>query len=224
MSDIIREVDEELRRERMFGIWRDYGAWIVMAAVALVLAVAAWRGYEWYQARESAKIGASFEEALRLMGDGKTREAEQAFAAIASEASRGYRALARFGQAAEAGRTDPKAGAAAFDTLADDRSLDQAMRDAARLRAAMLLVDVAPASEVAARLEPLMARDSTFRHSARELMALARFKAGELDAARKLVFEIMLDPETPPLARNRAQLLLALMGGGAPAASVPATQ
>jgi hypothetical protein len=222
MSDIIREVDEELRRERLFRIWRDYGAYIVMAAVALVLAVAAWRGYEWYAARESAKTGAAFEEALRLMGDGKSREAEEAFAKIAGAARRGYRALARFGQAAEAARTDPKAGAAAYDALGEDRSLDSAMRDAARLRAAMLLVDVASVAEVAARLEPLMAKDSTFRHSARELLAVARFKAGELDAARKLVFEIMLDPETPPLARNRAQLLLALMGAGA--APAPATQ
>ncbi len=224
MSDIIREVDEDLRRERIMRIWRDYGAFIVMAAVALVLAVAAWRGYEWYQARESAKTGATFEEALRLMGDGKTKEAEEAFAKIAREAPRGYRTLARFGQAAETGRTDPRAGAAAFDALAEDRSLDQVMRDAARLRAAMLLVDVAPVSEVAGRLEPLIAKESTFRHSARELLALARFKAGELDAARKLVFEIMLDPETPPLARNRAQLLLALMGGGAGAVPAPATQ
>jgi hypothetical protein len=223
MSDIIREVDEELRRDRLMRIWRDYGAYIVAAAVLLVLAVAAWRGYEWYQAREAAKVGTSFEEALRLMGDGKTREAEEAFAKIAGEAPRGYRALARFGQAAEAGRNDPKAGAAAFDALADDRALDQAMRDAARLRAAMLLVDVAQVPEIATRLEPLLAKDSTFRHSAREVMALARFKAGELDAARKLVFEIMLDPETPPFARNRAQLLLALMGGPS-AAPAPATQ
>jgi hypothetical protein len=221
MSDIIREVDEELRRERLARIWQDYGVYIVAAAVALVLAVAGFRAWQWYDARESARVGVRLEEALKLVADNKPREAEEAFAAIVRDAPSGYRVLARFGVAAEIGRRDPKAGAAAFDAIAADAP-DAASRDLARLRAGMLLVDVAPAAEIATRLAPLM-KDSPFRHGAREIVALSRYKAGEVEAARRLVFEIMLDPETPAQERNRAQLLLALLGGDTKPAA-PATQ
>ena len=66
MSDIIREVDEELRRERYMKLWERFGIYVVGAAILLVAAVAAWRGWEWYQARESLKSSAQYEEALRL--------------------------------------------------------------------------------------------------------------------------------------------------------------
>ena len=216
MSDIIREVDEELRRERLLKLWQRHGHLIVGAAVVLVLAVAGWRAYEWYQAREAARIGARFEAALKLAAEAKPREAEESFAAIVSEAPAGYRVLARIAQAAEIARGDAKAGVAAFDAIAADRSVDPVMRELAQVRAAMLLVDSAPVAEIVTRLQPLAAAGSTFRHSARELLALARYKAGELEAARTLLFQVMTDPEVPPSMRNRVQLLFAMIAGGAP--------
>ena len=77
--------------------------------------------------------------------------------------------------------------------------------------AALALVDTASASEIARRLDPLIAGNSAFKASAREILALARFRAGERDAARRLFIEIVADPESPPSLRSRAQLMLALL-------------
>ena len=84
MSDIIREVDEELRRERIEKLWQRYGVYIVAAAFLIVLAVAGWRAWDWYEIREAAKSGARFEAALQLVNDGKRFEAEAAFNIIMS--------------------------------------------------------------------------------------------------------------------------------------------
>ena len=37
MGDIFQEVDEEVRRDRFHKIWKEYGGYIIAAAVALVL-------------------------------------------------------------------------------------------------------------------------------------------------------------------------------------------
>jgi hypothetical protein len=46
VSDIFQEVDEEVRREQLKKLWERYGHYAVAAAILLVAAVAAWRGYE----------------------------------------------------------------------------------------------------------------------------------------------------------------------------------
>ncbi len=220
MSDILREVDEELRRERYQKLWERYGIYLVGAALVLVLAVAGWRGWEWYATREAAIAGARFEAALELDTAGKQSEAGEILAALVKDAPRGYRVLARFRTAAELSQRDRSAGAAAYDVLADDTSVEASFRDLARVRAALALVDTASASEIARRIDPLIAGNSAFKASAREILALSRFRAGEREAARRLFIEIVADPETPPSLRSRAQLMLALL----PVDAAPATQ
>ncbi len=225
-SQFIREIDEDLRRDQLLKLWERYGVYAIAAAFLVVAATAGWRGWEWYQTREGVKAGSRFEAALVLADAGKHEEAEQEFAAIAKDANWGYRLLARMRLAAETGARDAAAGAAAYDAIAADGSIDAAIRDVARLRAAFLLLDTAQAAEIASRVEPLMAPASPFRFSARETLALARHKAGEREAARAMFAQLAVDPETPPALRNRAEVMQALASAGAnlPAKPGSATQ
>ena len=79
------------------------------------------------------------------------------------------------------------------------------------MRAGFLLVDTAPYSEMRTRLEPLTAADKTFRHSARELLALSAWKSGDMTAARQWTDMIMTDPQTPQGTRSRAEVLSELI-------------
>ena len=224
MSDILREVDEELRHERYRKLWDRYGLYVVGAAVLLVLAVAGWRGWEWYAARQAAEASARFEAAMQLSRDGKSAEAETAFAQIAKDGAAGYRTLARFRAAAETGKADAKAGVAAFDAIAADGSLEEPMRDIARLQAAYLLVDTGSVAEIKGRMDSLAVAGGPFRHSANEVIGLALYRAGEYEQAAKVFATMMSDPETPPALRQRAQVMNALVAGSAPAKPAAATQ
>src|SRR5205814_1138200 len=55
VSDIFHEVDEEVRREQLKKLWDRYGNYVAAAAVLLVLAVAAWRAYMWWEAKKAAE-------------------------------------------------------------------------------------------------------------------------------------------------------------------------
>jgi hypothetical protein len=167
VTDIFQEVDEEVRREQLKKLWDQYGNYLIAVCVLVVVGVAAWRGYQWWEAKQAAQSGAAFEQAVTLAAAGKHQEAEAAFAKLATDGTAGYRVLARLREAAELSTTDSKGAVAAYDEIAADKSAGQIIEDLAAVRAGFLLVDTAPYSEIRDRLEPLAAADRTFRYSAR---------------------------------------------------------
>lgn len=211
MSDIFREVDEEVRREQLKKLWERYSIFIVAAAVLFVAGIAAWRGYEYWESKKAAEAGAAFENALTLAEQGKNAEAEAEFAKLSKESTAGYRTLARFAEAGQRAQRDPKAAIAAYDALAADNSLPLLQRDLAGVRAGLLMADNSPYAEVQRRLEPLTANDRPFRHTAREILALSAWRGGDAAAARRWYDMMITDSDTPTSTRSRVEVLMALM-------------
>lgn len=216
MSDIFTEVEEDLRRERFKQLWQRYGIFVIALALLIVLGVAGWRGWEWWSARKAAEAGARFESAMQLAREGKAKEADEALADLAKTGPSGYAQLARFRRAAELGKRDSGAAVREYDAIAADANLPQLARDLAKLRAGLILLDGNARGEVTARVEALAQAGNPWRHSARELMAFAGWKAGDVAATRQWAEAIVTDAEAPPGARQRGQMLLDL-AAGAPA-------
>jgi hypothetical protein len=213
LSDIFTEVDEEVRREQLKKLWDRHGKLIIALAVLIVAAVGGWRGYQWWDARKIAESGAAYDAAVALIDSGKTAEAETALAKIAAEGTPGYRTLARLRAAGALAERDPKAAVAGFDAVAADSSVPQTLRDLAKVRAALILVDSAPLAEMTQRLEPLTQTGGAFRHTARELLTLAAVRAGDQAAAKRWTDAIIADGETPQGLRGRIELLTVLNAG-----------
>ena len=211
MADIFHEVDEEVRRERLKKLWDRYSIYVIGAAALIVAVIGAWRGYEYWQAKQAAAAGAAFESALSLSEAGKHDEAEAAFTKIAGEAPAGYRMLARFRAAADLAQAKPPEAVKAYDELAADTSLGTTLQDLAAVRAGMLVVDNAPLSEMQRRLDPASAPERSFRHTARDLLALAAWRNHDFAAARRYIDMIATDAETPAGTRARAEVLSALI-------------
>lgn len=211
MTDIFNEVDEEVRREKLKKLWDRYGNYLIALCVLIVIGVGAWRGYQWWQGKQAERSGAAFQQAVELAEAGKHPEAEAAFAKLAADGTAGYRALARLRKAAELAPSDRPAAVKAYDEIAADGSASQVIRDLATVRAGYLLVDSAPYAELLSRLEPLTAADRTFRYSAREILALSAWKAGDMTATSKWADMLMTDPETPSGMRSRAAVLSELV-------------
>ncbi len=211
MSELFDEVNEEVRRDQLKKLWEQYSLFIVAAALLIIAAVGGWRGYEYLEAKKAAEAGDAFNKAVELSEQNKHAEAEAAFTGLAAKAPFGYRMLARFRAAAEAANRDPKAAAKMFDDLAADRSVGAEQQALARIRAAGLVLDTASYSEMLQRLQGDTAPEATFRHAARELLALSAFRANDASAARQWLDMISLDGETPPSLRSRAEALQALL-------------
>ena len=211
MSELFDEVDEEVRRDQLKKLWDQYSIYIIAGALLIIAAVGGWRGYQYLEAKKAAEAGAAFDAALDLSEQNKHIEAEAAFDKLAATASGGYRMLARLRAAAEVATRDPQAGARMYDDIAGDRSIGSEQQDLAKIRAAGLLLDTESYPNMLQRLEAATKPEATFRHTARELLALSAWRANDTTAARQWLDMIASDGETPSAMRSRAEALQALL-------------
>ena len=214
MSDIFQEVDEEVRREQLQKLWDRYQNYIYAGIFVILAGVGGYRAYEWYETKRAAETGAAFEAAATLDQEGKVAEAEDAYSKVAADGTASYRDLARVRQAAELAQRDPKLGLVAYEKIADDRAIDPAWRDLAGLRAGSLHIDAGSFNEARSRLEPLASEGRPYRYTARELLALGAWRAGDTAGAKRWFDLIVTDIQTPPATRQRIEMLSALVGAG----------
>lgn len=211
MSELFNEVDEDLRREQLKKIWEKYSLLIILVAILIVGGVGGWRAYSYIEAKKAAVAGEAFDKASELSEQNKPAEAEAAFTKLASEAPAGYRTMARLRAAGEAAKRDSAAAVKLYDEVIADTTVGAAEKDLARVRAGALLVESATYDALLAKLEPATSATSTYRHTARELLALAAWKAGNAAETRKWVEAISNDNDTPSSIRTRAESLQALL-------------
>jgi hypothetical protein len=211
VSELFDEVNEDVRRDQLKKLWDQYSIYIIAGALLIIASVGGWRGYQYLEAKKAAEAGAAFDKAVELSEANKHAEAEAAIADLAAKAPAGYRVLARLRTAAEVASRDQQAAAKLFDEIAADRSVGVAEQDLARVRAAQLLLETTTYPNMKTRLEAAAAPGATFRHTARELLALSAWRANDSAATRQWLDLIANDGETPPSLRSRAEALQALL-------------
>lgn len=214
MADIFDEIEEDLRKERAKKLWDRYGWIVVVVAGAIVLGVAGWRGWQWYQAREAAAAADRFLAAAATADRGEARAAIDTFAQLSGDAPAGYRMLARLREAAAKAKAGESAEAVAlYQSLAGDASAPPLYREIATLLAVMHQIDTGDPAALAQRLAPLAAPGGAFRFSAQELQAVLAVRRGDREGARTLLEALANNESAPQGVRRRAGEMLAALGG-----------
>ncbi len=204
MADIFREIDEDLRRDSLIRLYQRYGRFAIGGAVLVVLGVAGFEGWSAWQQRQAEADGLRFTE-LSGIAEADPAKAVASLEVLADRGASGYRLLARFEAAGLKARGSDRAGGiAAMRAIADDARVDPEYRDLARLLAAGYAVDTAPAGEITSALQPLTIAPNPWRFAATELIALARYKAGDTATAVKLYQQLADDLDAPHAMRARA--------------------
>jgi len=212
LSDIFREVDEELRQDRLRAFWSRHGWLVVIAAAGIVLGVAGARGYQAWDRSRSDRAGAEYSRALELLAADDPSPGLALLGELGTDAYASYPTIARLRRAAALDKQGrPDEAVAEFDAVAGERGVDPLLRDVARIRAAYILVDTAPVEQIRARLEPLTGPDQPWRHGARELIALALYRTGDHAGADAEYDRLMSDPAVPVGPRGRAEMMRALI-------------
>lgn len=215
MGDIFREIEEELKQERLEKFWRQYGKYVIAGAIVLVAAVAGYQGWQQYQRGQREAEGERFAAALKVASDNKSADAMAMFAALARDTTSGYGALARLQEAALKAKAGDRAGAVAiYDAIAADQAIDLPLRNLATLLSALhqLGDPKADAAALRAKVQPLTVGNAPWRFSAQEILALLALKDGKSADARKLYQAIADDIDAPRGIRARATQMLAVIG------------
>ncbi len=213
MSDqLFREVDEEVRQDRLQSLWKRYGIFAVAAVVAIVGGTIAF--VLWQNAQQSARDA----DSTRFL-DAVIQESAAADAALlelrelAEQGTPAYRFLARLREGRLlAARGDKAQALAVFDSIASDADLGTTYRDLARLLAVSNGLDQLSQSEVETRIGPLDVADNPFRVTAREFLAVAAIQAGDRVRAKEFLRANQTDAQASVASRARATEILAAIG------------
>lgn len=210
---LIKEVDEDLRQEQLNKLWRKHGGLLSVGAVAVVLAVAAFQGWSAWELKQRQASSLRHAEAGVLLEQGKKDEAAEVLGKLQVEGTKGYRVLAELRLADLRQQQGDLAGAATlYQRLAADSGVDRVYRDMASIRAAYLTLDSADPAAVDKAMEPLAVESSSWRHSAREILALTALRRGESAKAADLFAKIAEDAAAPQGLRARAAEMMAVTG------------
>jgi hypothetical protein len=218
----VREVNEELRQERVRALWIRYGTAAVIVSVLIVLGVAGYVLWQRYQAGVAAADGDRLLQATSLYSEGKTQEGNAILDGLARNGVGAYPALARMRLAEARVADDPAAAVAAFDEVANTSGAPQGLRDMAAVRAAYLLVDHGSLADVRARVERLTGDAEPLRFPAREALGLAAWKAQDIETARTMFDQLQEDLGAPNGIRRRAGLMQELIAASTPPAPTAA--
>ena len=210
-DSFIDEVTDEVRRDRLFALFRRYG-WI---GVALVLAIVGGAAFnEWRKAGARAEAEAFGDAVLTAI------QAPDRVAAMSPVDATGDRAAIRdlLLAAVSEDAGDRAAALSALEIVAADATLPALYRDLARLKWVILAgADLAPADRAAA-LQALAAPGAPYRALALEQQAMADLAEGRTEAAIATLRALTQDAAASPgLQRRAAQLIVALGGDPAPA-------
>jgi hypothetical protein len=220
MSDIFQEVDEEVRRDKAAEFWKKYQNLILAGAALVVLASGGFRYWQYERERAQQAAGDQFQQALAALEGGKLDEAKAGLDKIAAQAPSGYRALAQMTAAGAEASKDPQGAIGAFDAISGDAAIDPLLRDAARLRAALLRVDIAGEEQKgAAALTSLSTDNGPYRRLARLALGALALERKDYDDAAKQFDLVLGDPEVSPDERQAASRWLGLIASNRSAAA-----
>ncbi|KAF0138466.1 MAG: hypothetical protein FD153_1299 [Rhodospirillaceae bacterium] len=203
----IREVDGDLREERLRQIWKRHGGLIVAMVVVIVVLVGGYEAWKQWQGKQAVAHALRYDAAVVLIESGRTSEGDAALAALAAEANGGYRVVATLRRAA-ALVTQGKSALALWEQVANDSAAPQPYREAAAFLAVLSSVDAPDTPERAALLESLTADTNPWRFSALEVSAVRALQRNDTIAARAFLHRLTDGPETPAGVRSRANALL----------------
>jgi hypothetical protein len=219
MSDIFQEVDEEVRRDKATEFFKKYQNQILAGAVLIVLASAGFRYWQYEREKAQQAAGDQFQQALAALEGGKLDEAKAGFDTIAAQGPSGYRGLAQMAAAGAKASSDPQGAIGAFDAVAGDAAIDPLLRDAARLRAALLRVDISSEEQKGeAALTSLSTDNGPYRRVARLALGALALERKDYDDAAKQFDLVLGDPEVSADERQLASRWLGLVASNRSAA------
>ncbi|MGH6780675.1 MAG: tetratricopeptide repeat protein, partial [Sphingomonadaceae bacterium] len=190
----LREVDEELRRDQ---VRRAAKRWGIPAIIAIVLALAAFGGWLWWNHQQTRKAGEQGEQLVQILTDlesGNQKDVEARLKPLADSGNAGYRATAKLTLASlRLQANDTKAAAAGYKAVAEDESIAKPFRDLALIRQTAAEYDSLKPADVVARLGPLAKAGNPWFGSAGEMVAVAYLNMNKPDQAGPLFAAIAKD-------------------------------
>lgn len=213
MSEIMDEINEDLRRQQLEQFWKENGAWIIGG---VILAVVFTAGLTWWRAHTYARNLQETSQLIEIINESDVDKLNS----FADKTDKDHAVVARFAAAAVyAKRQQPEKAAAIYASIQNTTGVDGTYRDLARLLSASQRLETADPAGLHKDLKSLTDKGEAWRFSALELEALLYAREHKLKEAADSLAEIIADSAAPQDVRMRASTLREFYIGAADGAA-----
>jgi len=212
-DSVSEEVTEEVRRDKLFAIFRKYG-WIAGLVVLGLVGGTIWT--EWSKSRADARAEAFGDALIDALDQGTPAERREALAAIPTDGEQA--AVLQLIMASDPDE-DPAATLAALEKLAADSTVPVVYRDLAVLRRVLVGGADLPLADRRSALQPIAQPGRPYRTLAEELLAYLLVEEGKTDEAIAAMTALIQDQEASSALRGRLGQMVTALGGTLPQAS-----
>jgi hypothetical protein len=213
VTDIFREVEEDVRRERFEKLWKQYGDYVIAGVAAIVIGVAGYKLWTRYEEQQRFNASKTFMAAQQAADSGNTASAQAMFGKLAKDGPGGYAIVAKLSEANTLLMSDHRNEAIEiYKSIAAKES--SPLADVARIRAAWAMVEIAPRSDLETVLAPLTLETSEWRFMAREVLAYSDYRAGATAKAQKEFQALASDKGASQELQDRARAMATFISTG----------
>ena len=212
MDDIFKEVDEELREERLTKIWKRIGPYVIGILSGTIIITSAVIGYREYDETQRQNWGVQFAEAMNLSEEGNWQESLDLFETLTEKTNLGYKTLSLFQAASLYAKNGNKEKALEIYQSLENKALDKNFRDLATLMLIYLQFDNADPEILEKRIEKLASKGNPWYYNAMELKGFLFAKQKNKEKQIEIFNILSKDNKAPEGVRTRANDMLAILG------------
>ena len=212
MDDIFKEVDEELREERLTKIWKRIGPYVIGILSVAIIITSAVIGYREYDETQRQNWGVQFAEAMNLSEEGNWQESLDLYETLTEKTNLGYKTLSLFQAASLYAKNGNKEKALEIYQSLENKALDENFRDLATLMLIYLQFDNADPEILEKRIEKLASKGNPWYYNAVELKGFLFAKQKNKEKQIEIFNILSKDNKAPEGVRTRANDMLAILG------------
>lgn len=212
MDDIFKEVDEELREERLTKIWKRIGPYVIGILSGAIIITSAVIGYREYDETQRQNWGVQFAEAMNLSEEGNWQESLDLYETLTEKTNLGYKTLSLFQAASLYAKNGNKEKALEIYQSLENKALDENFRDLATLMLIYLQFDNADPEILEKRIEKLASKGNPWYYNAMELKGFLFAKQKNKEKQIEIFNILSKDNKAPEGVRTRANDMLAILG------------
>lgn len=202
----IREIDEELKNEKLKKIWDKYGLFIIIFIIAAISAAVSFETFKSWNEKRNQEFSDTYAYALNLQNQGRYAEAMEVLDKLQKSKKAIYSDIAEIQMAnimVEQNKIEE--AIAVLENVVKDKDFNPQMKEIATIKLASYKLDYAPSEEIQEMLTPLVRQNGVWTNIAKEMLAMLAVRDGDLDRAKTLYQEISVAANTPESLKARAQ-------------------
>jgi len=206
MSDILRQIDADLRKDRLLKIWKTYWVYIVGIIVGLLVILTS---YQLYLSSTQSKNEKIVEQYINAVNSGDASNTIDLLSELDDSSNSYIKGFAKLKKAELYMILDDEESAVPIlESIFNDSSLDEIIRDLALYKYLMFQIDIIADEKFNELINARDLQKSRFKFLFKELQALKVLISGDKMKSSSLFQGILDDPEFPTDIKTRAEKFL----------------